>query len=306
MVTHQYYLLIMKLQQLEAFVWITRLGTFAAAAERLNITQPTVSQRINELEAQLGITVFKRVGRRAHLTDQGRCLMPLAEEMMTLREHILHKVGNPAHMSGTVRLGVAELVALTWLPKLIDRLSRLYPSVTLELDIDLTENLWNKLDQALLDAALLPKIAEQPNYHTIFLGNVPFSWMGSPSLNLPDRQLGPAEIAKWPILLLSQHSNLYWIIENWFAGGGARMQRRALCNNLNSIANLTICGQGLSTLPPDLFQAEIAQNQLCILDTDPPLPAVDYWAVYNASEAESLAAIVARIAAECTTFTQST
>ena len=295
----------MKLQQLEAFVWITRLGSFAAAAERLNITQPTVSQRIHELEAQLGIAVFKRVGRRAHLTDHGRGLIPLAEEMMTLREEILLKVANPATMTGTVRLGVAELVALTWLPQLIDRLSSLYPGVTLELDIDLTENLWDKLHNGLLDTALLPKITERPNYEAIFLGKTPFAWMGSPSLNVPDRKLEPAEIAEWPILLLSQHSNLYRIIENWFTDAGARMQRRALCNNLNSIANLTMCGQGLSTLPPELYQTEIAQNRLCIVHTDPPLPAVDYWAVYSPTESKTLAAIVCKLAAECTTFSLS-
>ncbi|MCZ4354044.1 LysR family transcriptional regulator [Roseovarius aestuarii] len=292
----------MKLQQLEAFVWITRLGSFAAAAERLNITQPTVSQRISELEGQLGVAVFKRVGRRAHLTEQGRGLMPLAEEMMSLRQNILHKVANPTHISGTVRLGVAELVSLTWLPQLIDRVSRLYPGVTLELDIDLTENLWDKLHQGVLDTALLPKIIERPSFETIFLGDTHFAWMGSPSLNVPDRQLEPAEVAQWPVLLLSQHSNLYSIIENWFQDGGARMQRRALCNNLYSIANLTICGLGVSTLPTDLYQGEIERNELTVLQTDPPLPAVGYWAAYRPAESTNLAAIVARLAAECTTF----
>ena len=295
----------MKLQQLEAFVWITRLGSFAAAAERLNITQPTVSQRINELEAQLGIALFQRVGRRAHLTDDGRRLIPMAEDMMSLREKILHTLATPATMTGTVRLGVAELVALTWLPQLIDRLSTLYPGVTLELDIDLTENLWEKMAHGVLDTALLPKISDRPDYETIFLGQAPFAWMGSPSLKLPERILKPADIAEWPILLLSQHSNLYGVIENWFVYAGARMKRRALCNSLHSIADLTICGLGLSTLPPGLYQDEIARNQLRILHTDPPLPSVEYWAAFRPTGSTNLARIVAEMAVECTTFSLS-
>lgn len=103
--------------------------------------------------------------------------------------------------------------------------------------------------------------------------------------------------------ILSQKSNLYGIIENWFANAGPRMQRRALCNNLNSIAMLTMRGPGLSTLPHGLYQAEIDQNHLCILRTDPPLPAVKYWAVYRSAEAESLAAVVAKMAAEWSIFT---
>lgn len=292
----------MKLQQLEAFVWITRLGSFAAAAERLNVTQPTISQRIHELEAQLGVAVFIRVGRRAQLTDHGRGLMPMAEEMMTLREEILQRVANPANVSGTVKLGVAELVALTWLPQLIDRLSILYPGVTLELDIDLTENLWDKMDQGVLDTALLPKITERPRYETIFLGEAPFAWMGSPSLDIPDRVLEPTEVAEWPILLLSQHSNLFSIIESWFSDSGARMHRRALCNNLYSIANLTKCGLGISTLPTDLYRDEVERNELQIIRTNPRLPAVEYWAAYRKNEPTSLAASVARQAAQCTTF----
>lgn len=292
----------MKFQQLQAFIWITRRGSFASAAERLNVTQPTVSQRIHELEGQLGVALFKRIGRRAHLTDHGRQLIPLAEKMMALHEEIFHKVANPVQMTGTVRLGVAELVALTWLPQLIDRLSNVYPGVTLELDIDLTENLWEKMNQGTLDISLLPKIMDRPNYETIFLGKTPFAWMGSPSLNIPDCVFGPLELAKWPILLLSQHSNLYSIIESWFSEAGAQMQRRALCNNLFSIVNLTKCGLGLSTLPMDLYQDEIERNELKVLPTDPPLPAVEYWAAYRKTDGESLAAIVARMATECTTF----
>ena len=293
----------MKIQQLEAFVWITRLGSFAAAAERLNVTQPTISQRVHELELQLGVPIFTRVGRRSQLTDHGRGLMPMAEDMMALREEIFKRVANPANVTGTVKLGVAELVALTWLPQLIDRLSNLYPSVTLELDIDLTENLWGKMDQGELDVALLPKITERPHYQTIFLGEAPFAWMGSPSLGLPDRLLEPTEIAQWPILLLSQHSNLFSIIESWFSDAGARMHRRALCNNLYSIANLTKCGLGISTLPMDLYRGEIERKELKILRTNPRLPAVQYWAAYRQNEAASLVAEVAKLAAECSTFT---
>lgn len=292
----------MKLQQIEAFFWIAKLGSFVAAAERLNITQPTVSQRIRELEADLGVSLFERVGRRARLTDQGHGLVPHAEEMLQLRQRILHRIGNPAHLTGVVRMGVAELVALTWLPQLIDRVSRLYPGVTLELDIDLTEDLWTKFDQGLLDVALLPKLRERPELETVFLGAVPFSWMASPDLNIPDRELSPAELVEWPILLLSQHSNLYGIIQSWFSDAGARLNRRALSNNLNSIANLTMRGLGISTLPPDLYRSEIAQKRLCTLRTTPPLPSVEYWAVHRLRETESLASIVTELAAECTTF----
>src|SRR3546814_16354527 len=60
------------LYHLETLLWIDRLGTFSAAAERLNTTQPTVSARMRELEQRLGTALFRREGRAMSLTAAGR------------------------------------------------------------------------------------------------------------------------------------------------------------------------------------------------------------------------------------------
>src|SRR5690606_36928179 len=63
------------LYHLETLLWIDRLGTFSAAAERLNTTQPTVSARMRELEQRLGTALFRREGRAMSLTAAGRKLV---------------------------------------------------------------------------------------------------------------------------------------------------------------------------------------------------------------------------------------
>ena len=60
---------------LESLLWIDRLGTFSAAAERLNTTQPAVSARMRELEQRLGSALFRRDGRTMSLTPAGRKLV---------------------------------------------------------------------------------------------------------------------------------------------------------------------------------------------------------------------------------------
>ena len=57
---------------LETLLWIARLGTFRAAAERLGTTQPAISARVREVEQQLGIALFRREGRGVVLTARGR------------------------------------------------------------------------------------------------------------------------------------------------------------------------------------------------------------------------------------------
>ena len=60
---------------LETLLWIARLGTFRAAAERLNTTQPAISARVREMEEQLGVALFRNEGRGVVLTAKGRELV---------------------------------------------------------------------------------------------------------------------------------------------------------------------------------------------------------------------------------------
>ena len=70
------------LSRLEAFVEVAELRSFSRAAERMSLTQPTVSTRIGQLEAQLGVALFERLGRRVALTDAGRALLPHAQRTL--------------------------------------------------------------------------------------------------------------------------------------------------------------------------------------------------------------------------------
>jgi DNA-binding transcriptional LysR family regulator len=84
----------MNRKQLETFETIVRLGSFAAAAAKLNATQSTVSARIQELEA-LGVQLFDRAQRKANLTTKGRELVSYAQTAIDLFSKIQHQVGNP-------------------------------------------------------------------------------------------------------------------------------------------------------------------------------------------------------------------
>ncbi len=74
----------MEIKQLEAFYWIARLGSFAAAARKLHTTQPAISMRIRQLESDLGTQLFDTSRRTAQLTPKGRDLVDHAASMLTL------------------------------------------------------------------------------------------------------------------------------------------------------------------------------------------------------------------------------
>ena len=108
----------MKVRNLDTFYWIASLGSFRAASEKLNLTQPAISARIQVLEQDLGTEVFVREVRNAELTAEGRKLFQYAERLMNLEQDILSAFVETTTVEQTIRVGASETIVSTWLPEL--------------------------------------------------------------------------------------------------------------------------------------------------------------------------------------------
>src|SRR5947208_11426342 len=117
---------------IETFMWVVTLGSFRGAAQKLNTTQPAISQRIAQLEREVGVKLLQRDRRMVLPTPSGRQLMVYAEKLIGLRSEMLAVVGDRSAMRGVLRLGVAETIVHTWLSQLINEVNRAYPNLSLE------------------------------------------------------------------------------------------------------------------------------------------------------------------------------
>jgi LysR family cyn operon transcriptional activator len=88
------------LQQLTYFLAAARRGSFSAAAEHLHMAQPSLSEQIRRLEAELGVPLFARVGRGLVLTDAGRALHPEAERTLAAAEQAVDSVRGMRDLAG--------------------------------------------------------------------------------------------------------------------------------------------------------------------------------------------------------------
>ena len=270
----------MNIKQLETFVWIVRLGSFAAAAKRLYTTQSSVSARIQELEETIGVGLFDRTGHRARLTPKGQELIPYAERLIALTSEIYHRVGDPNSLAGVVRVGVAELIAITWLPKLVKAIREKYPGVILELTMELTNGLIDKLRDGALDLALIPGPVIEPNLASESLGCVAFFWMAGREIKVPARNLSPEDLQKLPIISLSEESHHYHTIEQWFNNNNAFFKPTMRCNNMSVAAYLVMAGEGIGHLPALPYEEQIKEGKLRVLKTRPKTLAVEFFAVF--------------------------
>src|SRR4029077_9091298 len=106
-------------KSIETFLWVVTLGSFRGAGQRLNTTQPAISQRIAQLEREMGVKLLNRDHRVASPTPSGRQMLVYAEKLIALRAEMMTEVFDSSAVRGVLRLGVAETIVHTWLPRLV-------------------------------------------------------------------------------------------------------------------------------------------------------------------------------------------
>jgi DNA-binding transcriptional LysR family regulator len=122
--------------RLAVFRAVARHHSFSRAAEELYLSQPAVSKHIQQLEAELGVRLFQRLGKRVELTDAGRILADYAQRVSVLTEEVRRVLEELEGLRrGRVRVGASATPGLYLLPDLLARFQRKYPGVETTLAI---------------------------------------------------------------------------------------------------------------------------------------------------------------------------
>lgn len=283
------------LKQVEAVYWVSTLGSFNAAADRLNATQSTISKRILDLEAFLGVDVFER-NNRAQLTLKGRELMGDFVKMLELQQSVVSRAGNENSYSGRFRLGVTEMVALTWLPALISEVRKVYPLIVLEPKVDHTTKLWPQMASHLLDMVICPHLQTEGHlFETVQLGFMDSIWMCRPDL-LDDRKGGlPIEdVLRLPLLTYSEGSLLHQRLLKAIAAANIWHDNTIVCNSMIALAELASAGLGVTYLPREYFSSYVDSGNLRTIQTSLVLPPLEYNAVHRSDAVSVRIADIAR------------
>ncbi len=126
----------MDFQHLTVFQAVARRLSFSRAADELNLSQPAVSKHIQLLEAELGVRLFQRVGRRVELTDAGRIVVDYAQRVSVLTEEVRRVLGELEGLQrGYLRLGASSTPGLYLIPEVLARFRKRYPAVQTTLAI---------------------------------------------------------------------------------------------------------------------------------------------------------------------------
>ena len=160
----------MEFRVLQYFLAVTREGNISAAAHSLNLSQPSLSRQLRDLEEELGVTLFIRGKKRIELTEEGLILRKRASEMMQLVELTESEISEVKNsISGSLNIGAGESYSMHRITRVFYQLQAEYPNIRLNVFSGDTEDLKDKLDRGLLDFALIFTDSDRELYHHLTL-----------------------------------------------------------------------------------------------------------------------------------------
>ena len=287
-------------KSIETFLWVVTLGSFRGAGQRLNTTQPAISQRIAQLEREMGVKLLNRDHRVVSPTPSGRQLMLYAEKLISLRAEMMADVGDRSAMRGVLRLGLAETIVHTWLPRLIKSVNTAYPNLSLEIEVDITPDLSARLLAQEIDLAFLVGPLSASGVRNRVLCDYAVGVLASPSLGLGNRALKVRDLATFPIITFPRRSQPYETIQSLFNRPDLPPIRLHASASLATVIHMALEGLGIAVIPTAIVENELASGQLQLLSTDLRIPPLTFSASWLESPdtlaVERVADLAAKIA----------
>lgn len=278
------------LKQLRYFEAVARLGHFGQAAEVCAVTQPALSMQIKELEAVLGAPLLERAPRRLRLTGFGERFLAQAQKIlrdMDELEDLARMAG--ASMAGRLRLGVIPTVAPYLLPRVIARLTALYPGLDLTLRETVTPRLLQDLHEGRLDCALVALPVSEPGLEEMALFSEAFVLvraLADAGRPVPD----PAALREMRVLLLEEGHCFRDQALSFCEMPGVRAREVMEGSSLATLVQMVGAGIGVTLIPEMAVEVETRSAAVAVARFREPQPMRQVGMVWRRSSplAESL------------------
>ncbi|MFC6861108.1 LysR substrate-binding domain-containing protein [Zunongwangia atlantica] len=278
----------MTITQLHYVLAVAEHKNFTRAAQKVFVTQPTLSMQIQKLEEELDVLIFDRSKKPIELTETGKKIVTQARNIVNESDRIQDIVDQQkGFIGGAFRLGIIPTVMPTLLPMFINNFIKKYPKVKLQIEELHTEAIIEKLKEGHLDAAIaatplnIDGIKENVLYYEPFVGYIPPSHRLHNEYKIDVNDLDIDDI----LLLQDGHCFKDGIINLCKTVKSSEDEHfRLQSGSFETLIKLANEGLGMTLLPylHTLDIAEKDKNNLKMFKD--PVPAREVSLIYNRSE----------------------
>jgi DNA-binding transcriptional LysR family regulator len=251
------------MKYLETFIKVCELGSYTAAADAMNISQPGVSKQIGRLQANLGVTLLRREDNGIKLTEAGREVYANGKNILAIWNKLAdacHSVSN--QLSGLLRIGASTIPAKHLLPRILMNVHSTYPHVELSVNVADSQHILDSLYRGSIDIAYVGAKPEHLEAHYIpmtadklvVISNRP-EWLGR-------------DLAECPFILRETGSGTRTAFEQAMSAMGLipdKIKCAAEVNDTGLIIQLVEAGMGLAAVSRLDVESLIQQGRIKVV-----------------------------------------
>src|SRR6266702_2537387 len=285
----------MEIHQLRYFVAVADEGNFSRAAAKVRVAQPSVSEQIRKLEAEIGQPLFDRLPRSVVLTEAGRCLLDYARQILASIGDARRCVDElKGKVAGDVAVGAIPTIAPYVLPELVVTFQKHYPDGTLHVVEDVTAVIARRVEAGELDVALASTCQRSPTLRVQLVGNEPLLALVPEGHSLAKQTLITLDDLKSQrFLLLHEMHCLSQQVNHLLESRRLRPEIALAGSQLTTIANMVAAEIGISIVPQMMVKHQAIPG--CVsLPFAPPVPERELNLLYNPLRFQSKAAAAFR------------
>ena len=261
----------MELKYLRTFRTIVNEGGFNKAAEKLNYTQSTITFQIGQLEQELSVALFEKIGRRMVLTKAGEQLVPYVDEILRSVDKLRFFETDLSQCQGSLNIGVGETLLCYRLPSILKEFHQRAPNARLFLQSMNCYDIRNELLNGTLDLGLFyedvggfgSNLTLQP------MGCYPMSLVASPETKkrYPDF-ITPDRSIPVPFIINEKNCIFRQIFEAYLQERSILLDHTIELWSVPTIINLVKNDVGISYVPTFTVQADLAAGDLEAIPTE--------------------------------------
>ena len=264
----------MEIRQLTYFLAVAREGSYSRAAERLEMSQPTLSVAIKKLEEELGVKLLYSFNRKQLLTDEGMRLRAGAEKILEDYQQTMENVVNSSEITGKLTLGLSPLFGACFFGDLLPGFNQEYPGIKISMIEDGAEKIEDLIDHGEVDIAVTLKTERTPHFNSCH-----FSTQKNVALLHKTHPLAGAKSIKVSDLrddafaLFNQDFTLHRQIMDACHASGFRPKIALLSSQWDFMVEIVSKNRGVSIMPKPVMDKHPDPNVCCV----PIVDSMKYW-----------------------------
>jgi DNA-binding transcriptional LysR family regulator len=260
-------------EYLKTFLTVAKYGGISQAANELYLTQTTVTNRLKELQKELGIVLFDRNGRSMQLTTDGQAYLAYAERSLALLDEAHNRLMlHSSEYKGEITLASTSNICTYLLPDWLAKFRKRFPDLRLKISTGHSRPIMDQVLKGNIDIGLVRGPIDHNGLHVFPLVrarvvpvvSIDHPWFGKKTVTVQS-------FYGQKVIAYNRNSSVWAKLENWFGNHGIVLNIQVDLDHVESSKLMVQNGQGIAFLPIYTISEELQQGKLCTFEMDPPL-----------------------------------